>query len=764
MEVVQDLTCPICLEFYTYPIILPCSHVLCRRPCAENIFEINFIRCPVCRDNCYINGGISSLPRVIPLESIIEKVRAERKKRAGLKKSAIPEINLSLDSEISSGGETFRESVSSASTTCPETSTARNPVSLAVHFDGHEALNNPPVSHTASTENELLGDYQRIMHSLENPPTFCRTAGNNVSVSERIEGSSSCFDNSWTAQVYPSSANRGPQSPFCVTPTNEVTVDLAVESENVLSSPSTSPHHQNSSFTYSSHSWSTLSNESIVPVQRRVSNCHTTDSSQRRVTANVISSLTQVNNCEHVTRDGNTSFSSGDITLCGINESSESVEAIVLKYEIQDQLAKLSDVQCRLLLYLTSYRLNAEEVQNALGRNRAVVTSELDSLVAEIENQRSAMVEGVNAAEREVTEDVDDVTSATEKLLTATQRLVNFADQALSSPPEVLQQTGPAVLEKLTSSVKTCELCLETSQPALRAILSSNRFSVDFRHQRSALQCLTFLNVPRQPVLDLQKCSRGHDTVVLVLARPPLTDIIDSYHIRYCSEEQKYLVPRQPVLDLQKCSRGHDTVVLVLARPSPADIVDSYHIRYCSEEQKYLGIEESVTYKTNCTSNEDPNSARDTGTSHFCWRPPLTFTLIEHLCSSTVYYFRVCAMNGAGSSMYSDLVQCMTLSKEECVVPVPSILESLSAPAPNASAKIVCHAPSTVSPHQGVQHFLLFRPMGVSYVWNGAELQGGKEEHGVSELQSGREYQFVVLACNYRGEGQVSEKLSLMMV
>ncbi|XP_060595573.1 E3 ubiquitin-protein ligase Midline-1-like isoform X2 [Ruditapes philippinarum] len=80
VEVDNDLQCPICLELYTYPIILPCSHVLCRSPCAEQLFDFNFIRCPVCRDNCYVSGGISSLPRVIALENIIERYKTEQKK------------------------------------------------------------------------------------------------------------------------------------------------------------------------------------------------------------------------------------------------------------------------------------------------------------------------------------------------------------------------------------------------------------------------------------------------------------------------------------------------------------------------------------------------------------------------------------------------------------------------------------------------------------------------------------------------------------
>lgn len=81
MEVDTDLQCPICLELFNYPLILPCSHVLCRSPCAEHLFDFNFIRCPVCRDNCYVSGGINSLPRVLALENIVERYKAEKQVR-----------------------------------------------------------------------------------------------------------------------------------------------------------------------------------------------------------------------------------------------------------------------------------------------------------------------------------------------------------------------------------------------------------------------------------------------------------------------------------------------------------------------------------------------------------------------------------------------------------------------------------------------------------------------------------------------------------
>lgn len=44
---VGELQCPVCLELLSWPIILPCSHVLCRDPCAERLFVHGFIRCPV---------------------------------------------------------------------------------------------------------------------------------------------------------------------------------------------------------------------------------------------------------------------------------------------------------------------------------------------------------------------------------------------------------------------------------------------------------------------------------------------------------------------------------------------------------------------------------------------------------------------------------------------------------------------------------------------------------------------------------------------
>ena len=76
-NIAGELRCPVCLEFLTVPIILPCSHILCREPCGERLFRDEFVRCPVCRENSLVTGGVESLPRVITIEHIIEQLQAQ---------------------------------------------------------------------------------------------------------------------------------------------------------------------------------------------------------------------------------------------------------------------------------------------------------------------------------------------------------------------------------------------------------------------------------------------------------------------------------------------------------------------------------------------------------------------------------------------------------------------------------------------------------------------------------------------------------------
>ena len=79
--ILEELRCPICLDLFTAPIVLPCSHVLCQEPCASRLFHSGFIRCPVCRDTSFVIGGLRTLPRVISLDHIIQVCKEAQLKR-----------------------------------------------------------------------------------------------------------------------------------------------------------------------------------------------------------------------------------------------------------------------------------------------------------------------------------------------------------------------------------------------------------------------------------------------------------------------------------------------------------------------------------------------------------------------------------------------------------------------------------------------------------------------------------------------------------
>lgn len=52
-----------------------------------------------------------------------------------------------------------------------------------------------------------------------------------------------------------------------------------------------------------------------------------------------------------------------------------------------------------------------------------------------------------------------------------------------------------------------------------------------------------------------------------------------------------------PIVDVSRCTRSEDCVVLVLSPPqSIHDVIDQYEIHYCSEEQKSLEIEVIYIY------------------------------------------------------------------------------------------------------------------------------------------------------------------------
>ncbi|XP_009330857.1 PREDICTED: tripartite motif-containing protein 54-like [Pygoscelis adeliae] len=84
----QTLSCPVCLELFTPPVlVLSCAHNFCKQ-CLEKILQhqnchhINgFFHCPLCRKVIYLRGrGIVGLLRNSLVESILEKFKYELEK------------------------------------------------------------------------------------------------------------------------------------------------------------------------------------------------------------------------------------------------------------------------------------------------------------------------------------------------------------------------------------------------------------------------------------------------------------------------------------------------------------------------------------------------------------------------------------------------------------------------------------------------------------------------------------------------------------
>eukprot|EP00057_Strongylocentrotus_purpuratus_P019763 XP_011674237.1 PREDICTED: tripartite motif-containing protein 45-like [Strongylocentrotus purpuratus] len=77
--IAQSLECPVCLNTFTDPKILSCSHTYCKT-CLDNLLEYHgndqMLRCPVCRAETKVpNQDVSKLPANLALKSLIDDVR-----------------------------------------------------------------------------------------------------------------------------------------------------------------------------------------------------------------------------------------------------------------------------------------------------------------------------------------------------------------------------------------------------------------------------------------------------------------------------------------------------------------------------------------------------------------------------------------------------------------------------------------------------------------------------------------------------------------
>lgn len=56
----EDLTCPVCCDIFTDPVLLSCSHSFCRT-CLKRCWETGLRECPVCRRRAQKSSPLSNL-------------------------------------------------------------------------------------------------------------------------------------------------------------------------------------------------------------------------------------------------------------------------------------------------------------------------------------------------------------------------------------------------------------------------------------------------------------------------------------------------------------------------------------------------------------------------------------------------------------------------------------------------------------------------------------------------------------------------------
>jgi len=74
----EDFTCPVCLDFFVNPVVLPCSHSICSK-CIQTFWESRgFNECPICREISQMDDP----PVNLALRNLCESFQLERKQRS----------------------------------------------------------------------------------------------------------------------------------------------------------------------------------------------------------------------------------------------------------------------------------------------------------------------------------------------------------------------------------------------------------------------------------------------------------------------------------------------------------------------------------------------------------------------------------------------------------------------------------------------------------------------------------------------------------
>ncbi|KAL4220852.1 hypothetical protein ACF0H5_019119 [Mactra antiquata] len=627
VEVDNDLQCPICLELYTYPIILPCSHVLCRSPCAEHLFDFNFIRCPVCRDNCYVSGGISSLPRVIALENIIERYKKEQANDKPTTKSLTSSVH--------------EHTKQAASNECDSTAPSTNE-NLAKSL----SLLNSSV-HTLSSLTKSFNPVADIK---------CQHCKNTTTPKRAKKFCTSCSSHFCASCLRQSHPNREP---------------------------------------FNTHEFvepGTQSNRKTTRSANHRSNENRTTSNYKSLVDSYCSLCTQP-------------FTSGaDDSSIHTGHPVVPLEQAYREFKncIEDNSEKLTESQSKVVTNLKNFKDGLKDVQHVLSRRRDEINMQCDALLAEIENKRSYFLADLDYEERIHQNSLEDSIKKMETFLGASQGLQSYVQDVLRSDKAQFLEIASTLNERLQKATVDCDTNLSVSPVDTESLHDK---VIDCRREKVFLRELQYLSPPSTPVVDVTRCSRSENSVVLALCPP------SSVH----------------------------------------EVVDLYEIHFCSEEQKNVELEETSIVKN---SVEDSCSTKISANSS-----GILVLLLENLCKSTTYYFCLNAVNSAGKSGSSEVVQCTTLSEDENVIPVPAIIESLCRRF-TSSIQIYSSSPVDVASEQKISHFLLYRQPTQNGVWKCVAMYG-REEHRVFGLDPGSEYEFIILAYNLRGECQLSNKITL---
>ena len=75
----QHLECPVCMELYKDPRLLPCSHTLCKT-CLDGVVKNSSITCPVCRATHSVPpSGTDGFPRILVIAGMVDSLCVECK-------------------------------------------------------------------------------------------------------------------------------------------------------------------------------------------------------------------------------------------------------------------------------------------------------------------------------------------------------------------------------------------------------------------------------------------------------------------------------------------------------------------------------------------------------------------------------------------------------------------------------------------------------------------------------------------------------------